>query len=222
MRPAGTRSGSGRASGHHRVGATRRGPTSSDGLEPDIRLRGKHRPSIASHLKGVSTAFGHHPPPSSPPRTWTTSSRQRSATASPPRRSTAVLSCSARHTTSPFDAKDLNAKPYTRKLPEQDARQGLFEQDVERLLGHLPETSVTPRDSHSLPAGDEGKSSRCAGPTSTKRRASSGWAPRRARTAREERSPSMARLLGYEVGCRGSRILKTRALDGTVSLSGRP
>lgn len=108
-------------------------------LEQDYRIRNKLSPSVKSHLKRVKAAFGTLRARSLDGTTidaWI----ERELT----KRAPATINRSTQLLNQAFNLgllqKKVTSKPFIRKLPEQNARDGFFEHDeFERVVKNLPE-----------------------------------------------------------------------------------
>jgi integrase len=111
-----------------------------DALEQDYRIRNKLSPSVRSHLKRARHAFG------------ATKARSLDAahidawieTELSDGRAPATINRSTQLLSQAFNLgllqKNVTSKPYIRKLPEENTREGFFEHDeFERVVQFLPE-----------------------------------------------------------------------------------
>lgn len=111
-----------------------------DQLEHDYKIRSKYSPSIRSHLQRARDAFGHYRATLLTPKhvdTFITAELESGRAPATINRSTQLVSQAYNLA---LRRKELNTKPYVRKLPERNARQGFFERDeYERVINELPE-----------------------------------------------------------------------------------
>jgi integrase len=111
-----------------------------DQLEHDYTLRGKCSPSITSHLQRARDAFGHYRATKLTPKHIDNFIEAQLEAGRAP----ATINRSTQLVGQAFNLalrrRELNTKPYIRKLPERNTRQGFFEHDeLERVITHLPE-----------------------------------------------------------------------------------
>ncbi len=111
-----------------------------DHLEHDYRIRNKFSPSLKSHLQRARDAFGHYRATILTPKhidTFIEAELEAGRAPATINRSTQLVGQAYNLA---LRRKELNTKPYIRKLPEHNARQGFFEHDeYERVIDHLPE-----------------------------------------------------------------------------------
>lgn len=111
-----------------------------DHLEHDYRIRNKFSPSIKSHLQRARDAFGHYRAIALTPKhidSFIEAELENGRAPATINRSTQLVGQAYNLA---LRRKELNTKPYIRKLPERNARQGFFEHDeYERVITHLPE-----------------------------------------------------------------------------------
>ena len=111
-----------------------------DQLEHDYKLRGKYSASITSHLQRARNAFGHYRATKLTPKhidTFIEAELEAGRAPATINRSTQLVG-QAFHLA--LRRRELNTKPYIRKLPEKNTREGFFEHDeLERVITHLPE-----------------------------------------------------------------------------------
>jgi len=109
-------------------------------LEHDYRIRNKYSPSIKSHLQRARDAFGHYRAILLTPKHVDTFINQELESGRAPATINRCTQLVGQAYNLALRRKELNTKPYIRKLPERNARQGFFEHDeYERVINHLPE-----------------------------------------------------------------------------------
>src|ERR1043165_9183127 len=114
-----------------------------DQLEHDYKLRGKYSASITSHLQRARNAFGHYRATKLTPKHIDTFIEAELEAGRAP----ATINRSTQLVGQAFNLalrrRELNTKPYIRKLPEKNTREGFFEHDeLERVITHLPEYQI--------------------------------------------------------------------------------
>jgi integrase len=111
-----------------------------DALEHDYKIRNKDTPSSKSHLRRARDNFGHYRATALTPKHIDAFIEQELDNGLAPatiNRCTQLLSQAYNLA---LRRKEISARPYIRKLPENNARQGFFEHDeMERVVAHLPE-----------------------------------------------------------------------------------
>lgn len=111
-----------------------------DALEADYRLRGKLSATVTSHLKRVRQPFGEKRAralESTDIDTWIEEQLRAGRAPATINRSTQLL---AQSYALGLRQKNVTSKPYIRKLPEENTREGFFEHDeLTRVIEHLPD-----------------------------------------------------------------------------------
>jgi integrase len=111
-----------------------------DQLEHDYKIRNKYGPSIKSHLQRARDNFGHHRATALTPKhidAFIEAELESGHAAATINRSTQLVGQAFNLA---LRRRELNTKPYIRKLPEHNTRQGFFEHDeLERVITHLPD-----------------------------------------------------------------------------------
>jgi integrase len=111
-----------------------------DHLEHDYRIRSKYSPSIKSHLQRARDAFGHYRAILLTPKHVDSFIEAELDSGRAPATINRCTQLVGQAYNLALRRKELNTKPYIRKLPERNARQGFFEHDeYERVITHLPE-----------------------------------------------------------------------------------
>lgn len=109
-------------------------------LEHDYKIRGKFSPSIKSHLHRARDAFGHYHATQLTPHHVDTFIEAELEDGRAPATINRCTQLVGQAYNLALRRKELHTKPYIRKLPERNARQGFFEHDeYERVITHLPE-----------------------------------------------------------------------------------
>jgi integrase len=111
-----------------------------DQLAHDYKLRGKYSPSITSHLQRARNAFGHYRATKLTPKhidEFIAAELESGRAPATINRSTQLVGQAFKLA---LRRRELNTKPYIRKLSEKNTRQGFFEHDeLERVVTHLPD-----------------------------------------------------------------------------------
>jgi integrase len=111
-----------------------------DHLEHDYRIRSKYSPSIKSHLQRARDAFGHYRAILLTPKHVDSFIEAELESGRAPATINRCTQLIGQAYNLALRRKELNTKPYIRKLPERNARQGFFEHDeYERVITHLPD-----------------------------------------------------------------------------------
>lgn len=110
-----------------------------DQLEHDYKLRGKYSPSITSHLRRARDNFGQYRATTLTPKHIDSFIEAELESGRAPATINRCTQLVGQAFNLALRRRELNTKPYIRKLPEKNTRQGFFEHDeLERVIEHLP------------------------------------------------------------------------------------